>query len=127
MAGDKAGDLAYQDALQKASIVANANSQTGALQQQIQGNKESLINQLYTTEDPTLTANLAQSSANASRLQDPNLTPASALFTPALTAAGSFAQGALYPGQQYPSTAYSTPQGNPASANGTGSGKVDYR
>ena len=88
-AADKQGDLAYNDALQKANIVANANQQTGQLQSQIQANKESLINQLYATDDPTLTANLAESSAKASQLQDPTLTPAAALFTPALTSVGS--------------------------------------
>jgi hypothetical protein len=88
-AGDKMGELAYNDAIQKANIVANANAQTGNLQNQIQANKESLINQLYATDDPTLTANLAESSAAASRMQDPTLTPAAGLFAPALTAVGS--------------------------------------
>jgi hypothetical protein len=96
-AADKQGELAYNDALQKANIVANANTQTGNLKSQIQSNKQSLINQLYATEDPTLTANLAQSSAAASRLKDPDLTPASALFTPALTTVGSAINGLLYP------------------------------
>ena len=66
-AADKQGELAYNDALQKANIVANANTQEGNLKSQIQANKQSLINQLYSTEDPTLTANLAESSANASQ------------------------------------------------------------
>ena len=96
-AADKQGELAYNDALQKANIVANANTQEGNLKSQIQSNKQALINQLYSTEDPTLTANLAQSSAAASRLQDPTLTPAVALFTPALTTVGSAVQGLLYP------------------------------
>jgi hypothetical protein len=88
-AGDKQGELAYNDALQKANIVANANAQEGTLKSQIQANKQSLINQLYSTEDPTLTANLAESSAAASRLQNPTLTPAASLFAPALSAAGA--------------------------------------
>jgi hypothetical protein len=128
VAADKTGDLAYNDALAKASIVANANQQTGQLQNQIQANKEAIVSQLYATEDPTLTANLAQSSANASKLQDPTLTPGASFFTPALTAVGSASSGLLYPGQQYPSTAYgsapATNQGNVASASGTGSGKI---
>ena len=97
VAAQKQGELAYNDALQKANIVANANTQTGQLKSQIQSNKESLINQLYATEDPTLTADLAQSSAAASRLQSPNLTPAAALFTPALSTVGSAVNGLLYP------------------------------
>jgi hypothetical protein len=114
-AADKQGELAYNDALQKANIVANANTQEGNLKNQIQANKESLINQLYATEDPTLTANLAESSAAASRLQDPTLTPAAALFTPALSAVGSVVNslsspynnpyGAGYTGQTSPTPA----------------------
>src|SRR4029077_862131 len=125
-AADKQGGLAYNDALQKANIVSNANTQTGNLKSQIQANKQSLINQLYSTEDPTLTANLAQSSAAASRLQDPMLTPAAALFTPALSTVGSAVSGMLYPGQQYNSpfnTAPSSPSVAPASES---RGKLNY-
>lgn len=123
-AADKQGELAYNDALQKANIVANANTQEGNLKSQIQSNKQSLINQLYSTEDPTLTANLAESSAAASRLQDPMLTPAASLFTPALTTVGSAVSGLMYPGQAYNSpynTASTSP--TPAPAN-TSSGKL---
>jgi hypothetical protein len=122
-AADQQGEQAYNDALAKAAIVANANSQTGQLKNQIQSNKESLISQLYATEDPTLTANLAESSAKASQLQDPTLTPGAAFLTPALSAVGSAAQGYLYPnpygyGQQQPQ------QGTVAPASGTGSGRL---
>ena len=127
-AADKQGELAYSDALQRANIVANANTQTGNLQNQIQSNKQSLINQLYTTEDPTLTANLAESSAKASQLQDPTLTPAAALFSPALTSVGSAVGAYMNPYQNvglttgYPTGA--TPGATPAPATGTGSGKL---
>ena len=124
-AADKQGELAYNDALQKANIVANANAQEGNLKSQIQANKQSLINQLYSTEDPTLTANLAESSAAASRLQDPTLTPAAALFTPALTTAGSAVQGLLYPsGAGTSAFANANTSPVPASASGTGSSKL---
>ena len=123
-AGDKQGDLAYNDALQKANIVANANAQTGQLQSQIQSNKQDLINQLYATDDPTLTANLAESSAKASQLQNPTLTPAASLFTPALTAVGSTVSTLTSPYANYiasPSAAVASPV--PASSN-TSSGKT---
>jgi hypothetical protein len=122
-AADKQGELAYNDSLQKANIVANANTQEGQLKNQIQANKQSLINQLYSTEDPTLTANLAQSSVNATRLQDPTLTPASALFTPALTTVGSAVQGLLYPSGQGTS-AFANSGPVPASSTGTGADKL---
>ena len=118
-AADKQGELAYNDSLQKANIVANANSQEGQLKSQIQANKQSLINQLYSTEDPTLTANLAQSSAQASRLQDPTLTPAAALFTPALTTVGSAVQGLLYPSGAGAST-FANPNQSPTPASASG-------
>ena len=127
-AADKQGELAYNDALQKANIVANANTQEGNLKSQIQSNKQALINQLYSTEDPTLTANLAESSAQATRLQDPTLTPAAALFTPALTTVGSAVQGLLYPntgGSAFANNNTSSPV--PASASGTGSGGLITR
>jgi hypothetical protein len=125
VAADKQGELAYQDALAKAQIVNSANNQTGQLQSQIQANKESLINQLYATEDPTLTANLAQSSANASQLKDPLLTPMAAFISPAATAVGSAFQNAtsqfgLYPGQQ----GYGQQGAVPPPATGTGAGKL---
>lgn len=123
-AADKQGELAYSDALQKANIVANANSQEGQLKSQIQSNKQALINQLYSTEDPTLTANLAESSAQATRLQDPTLTPAAALFTPALTTVGSAVNGLLYPTGQGTSAFANQSGPVPSSATGTKSGQL---
>ena len=123
VAGDKQGELAYNDSLQKANIVANANTQEGNLKSQIQSNKQSLINQLYSTEDPTLTANLAESSVNATRLQDPTLTPAAALFTPALTTVGSAVQGLLYPNNAGAS-AFANSGPVPTSSTGSGSDKL---
>jgi hypothetical protein len=125
-AADKQGELAYNDALQKANIVANANAQTGNLQNQIQANKESLINQLYATNDPTLTANLAESSAAATRLQDPMLTPAASLFTPALTTAGSVLSYATSPYGQYNPNASAPTSPAPAPSNASSGKTIPY-
>jgi hypothetical protein len=125
-AGDKMGELAYNDALQKANIVANANTQTGNLQNQIQSNKESLINQLYATDDPTLTANLAESSAQASRLQDPMLTPAASLFAPALSAVGSIASYATNPYTTVQPGANSAAMSPTPASSSASSGKTTY-
>jgi hypothetical protein len=122
-AADQTGEVAYQDALAKASIVANANQQTGQLQTQILGNKQSLLNQLYATEDPTETANLAEASAKASQLVDPTLTPAASFFTPIVSGVASATQGLLYPGQQYVSP-YTTPQGGTVAPANASSGKL---
>ena len=126
-AGDAEGNLAYTDALNKASIVANANQQTGQLQNQIQANKESLINQLYATENPTLTANLAKSSANASKLQDPTLTPAAAFFAPAATAAGAAATSALSPYSLYSPTGAPTQSQQPTIASASAASDKVYQ
>ena len=127
-AGDKQGDLAYNDALQKANIVANANAQTGQLQQQIQSNKQDLINQLYATDDPTLTANLAESSAKASQLQNPTLTPAASLFTPITVGATSALSGLGYGASPYASP-YTQPVASPTpAASNASSGKtINYQ
>jgi hypothetical protein len=127
-AADKAGDLAYNDANARATIQANANNAVGQLQSSVQGQKQDLINQLYSTEDPTLTANLAQSAANATKLATPTLTPAAALFTPALTAAGAAASSYLSPYSAYTGTPYTgiATGPTPASANANSGVKSNY-
>lgn len=132
-AADAYGNLAYNDALNKAAIVANANQQTGDLKNQILSNKQAMINELYSTEDPTLTANLAASSAAASRLQTPTLTPNAAFLAPlaagGLSAVGAYGSPAInynspY-GVSYPNQPFMSGQGGtPASASGAGSGRV---
>jgi hypothetical protein len=98
------------------------------LQSSVQGQKQDLINQLYATEDPTLTANLAQSAANATKLATPTLTPAAALFTPALTAAGAAASSYLSPYSAYTGTPYTgiTTGPTPTSANASSGVKSNY-
>jgi hypothetical protein len=123
-AGSKAADLSYQDTLAQATIQNQANQAVGDLQNQIAGEKQSLINQLYSTEDPTLTANLAQSAANADQLKSPTLTPVVAFFDPALTAAGSAAASYLNPNQPYVSPFTSAGGSTVANASGTGSSKL---
>ena len=95
----------------------NANTQTGTLQDQIQSNKESLISQLYATEDPTLTANLAQSSANASSLKDPTLTPAAAYFSPVISGVSSALSGLGYGSIYGQNNSNQTSGGSVANAN----------
>ena len=116
---DKQGDLAYNDALAKATIVNSANDATGQLRDQIQSNKTSLINQLYATEDPSLTADLAQSSANATALKDPTMTPLTSLFTPAMSTVGSAIGGLLYPQTPYGSNTGSPKVANAAASSGS--------
>lgn len=125
MAADKQGELAYNDQLEKAKIVSDASNAEQGLRNTVESEKQSVINQLYSTEDPSLAASLSQNSANAINLQTPTFTPGAQLFGAALTTVGSGVQaatspyslispyGAMYPGGQ---------QGSVASA-GTSTGK----
>jgi hypothetical protein len=125
IAAGKFGELGYTDALAKAKIASDANTATGNLQSQILGNKEALINQLYATEDPTLTANLAQESAKASQLADPTTTPIAAFFAPAASAVGAAAGSYLSPYSLYGNN-QQRQQGTVAPAN-SDSGKIIWR
>jgi hypothetical protein len=116
-AADKQGELAYTQANNVAQIQSQANTAAGSLQDQIQQEKQQLVNQLYATEDPTLTANLAESAASAAKLQSPTLTPAATLFTPALVAAGAAGQNYYSPFSLYGTNPYGTNPSNVASAN----------
>jgi hypothetical protein len=66
----------------KNAIQASADQQTGALRQNTAAQKQSAINQLYATEDPTIAANTAASSVQQAQIATPNLQPLSAMFTP---------------------------------------------
>lgn len=129
-AADAAGKLAYTDTMNQASIQNQANQSTGQLQSQIQGEKQSLINQLYATEDPTLTANLAESAAKGFQLQTPTLTPAAALFTPIVTGAASAASNLLSPYMPYggsPYAQYGAGGGTNVASAGASSGQYTAR
>jgi hypothetical protein len=122
-AADRQGQLAYQHDLNIADIQNKANQAEGDLQSQIQSEKQSLINQLYATEDPTLTANLAQSAAQGFQLKTPTLTPGAAFFAPALTATTTAAGNIMSPYGPYASQyGYGQGQGTVAPANAS-SGK----
>jgi hypothetical protein len=90
VAADKLGELAYQHALNQAQIVSDASTAEAGLRESIDAQKKAAIDQLYGTEDPSLAANLAQHSADASRLKDPTLTPGASFFAPILSAVGSY-------------------------------------
>jgi hypothetical protein len=112
-AADKQGELSYNDQLQTAKIVGDASNAENDLRTTVQNEKQSVINQLYSTEDPTLAANLAQSGASAINLRTPTMTPGAQLFGPALTAVASGVANYASPYQPVaPNAAY--PQGGQA-------------
>jgi hypothetical protein len=76
------GLLAKQNLNEQASISASADQQTAALRNQILNEKQSAINQLYSTEDPTIAANTATGMVQQGAIERPNLNPLGAIFTP---------------------------------------------
>lgn len=103
------GKLAKQDALNRAQIASQADTQTGTLRSTIQQDEQSALNQLYSTEDPTVAANTAGNMVASAQLTKPLLNPAGALFAPITVGVGNALSGFLNP------TAYINP-----SASGTG-------
>ena len=81
-AGYAQGLLAKQNLNEQASITAAADQQTAALRNQILSEKQTAINQLYSTEDPSIAANTASSMVAQNQITQPNLNPLGAIFTP---------------------------------------------
>jgi len=81
-AGYAQGLLAKQNLNEQASITASADQQTAALRNQILNEKQTAINQLYSTEDPSIAANTASSMVAQNQITQPNLNPLGAIFTP---------------------------------------------
>jgi hypothetical protein len=110
IAGYNIGKLANQDAINRAQIASGADTQTAALRSTIQQNEQTALNQLYSTEDPSVAANTAQNMVANAELTKPLLNPAGALFTPITVGVGNALTGFVNP------TAYINP-----SAGGVGS------
>lgn len=90
-------DLAQQDKINKAQIAANADTQTGQLRTTIQQDQQSALNQLYSTEDPTVSINTAQNMVANANLTKPMLNPLGALFTPIVAGVGNAMTGFTNP------------------------------
>lgn len=110
VAGMDVGNLANQDAINRAQIASGADSQTAQLRSTIQNDEQTALNQLYSTEDPSVAANTAQNMVANANLTKPLLNPAGALFTPITVGVGNALSGFTNP------TAYINP-----SAGGVGS------
>ena len=110
VAGMDIGNLANQDAINRAQIASGADTQTAALRSTVQNDEQTALNQLYSTEDPSVAANTAQNMVANAQLTKPLLNPAGALFTPITVGVGNALSGFTNP------TAYINP-----SAGGVGS------
>ena len=89
--------LAKQDALNRAQIASGADTQTGALRTTVSQDEQSALNQLYSTEDPTVAANTAGNMVANAQLTKPQLNPAQALFAPITAGVGNALTGFLNP------------------------------
>jgi hypothetical protein len=114
------GKLAKQDQLNRAQIASQADTQTGALRTTISQDEQSALNQLYSTEDPSVAANTAGNMVASAQLTKPLLNPAGALFQPLSVGVGNALTGFLNP------TAYINPTiGSATTPSGaTGSGQT---
>lgn len=110
-------DLAKQDAVNRAQIASGADTQTGALRTTIQQDEQSALNQLYSTEDPSVAANTAQNMIANANLTKPLLNPAGALFTPISVGVGNAISGFTNP------TAYINPSSAATSSGSAGTGQ----
>jgi hypothetical protein len=91
------GKLSKQDAINRAQIASGADTQTGNLRTTISQNEQSALNQLYSTEDPSVAANTAGNMVAAANLTKPQLNPAGALFAPITAGVGNALTGFLNP------------------------------
>jgi hypothetical protein len=89
--------LAKQDLLNQAQITSQADVATGNLRNQIQQEQQTALNQLYSTEDPTVAANTAENMVANAQLTKPILNPAGALFAPLVVGVGNALQGYTNP------------------------------
>lgn len=82
IAGDQMSDIEYQHGINRAQLTAQADTATAGLREQVASNKQAAINQLYSTEDPTLAANTATSLVKNTELTKPLLSAVGTLFSP---------------------------------------------
>jgi hypothetical protein len=91
------GKLAKQDAINRAQIASGADTQTGTLRTTVSQNEQTALNQLYSTEDPSVAANTAGNMVANANLTKPMLNPAGALFAPITAGVGNALTGFLNP------------------------------
>jgi hypothetical protein len=97
VAGMDIGNLANQDEINRAQIASGADTQTAGLRSTIQNDEQTALNQLYSTEDPSVAANTAQNMVANANLTKPLLNPAGALFTPITVGVGNALSGFTNP------------------------------
>jgi len=88
-AGFVQGKLTDQQAVNEAGLRAKADTDTSDLRKSIAAQQQQAYNQLYATEDPTVAANTAATSAANAQLQTPNVAALGDMFKPIAIGLGS--------------------------------------
>ena len=110
-AGTNLADLTYQNDINKAQIASKADAAAAGLRQNVGSQKQAVLSQLYSTENPDIAANTALNSVRTIQNAQPDLNPLGDIFK--LAAVGG---GAAY-------NAYNDPYarlGSPPGFQGTG-------
>lgn len=89
--------LSQEDQMNQAQIASQADQQTANLRTQIANDQQQAINQLYSTEDPSVAANAAQNMVANAQLTTPDLNPAGAMFAPIYAGVGNAISGFTNP------------------------------
>lgn len=89
MASKNLADLAYQRDLNAADITSRADNATGEQRRNVNSQKQALISQLYSTENPEVASNLALNSVRTLQNQQPQFSSIGELFKNAVVGAGN--------------------------------------
>ena len=104
-AGQAQADIESQKAAQEAALRSKADQEVANLRQNISGQQQAALSQLYATEDPNVAANTAIQSVQQAQLSTPNLQPLGELFKPLVIGGAGAASGAIdqyYANKLYP-------------------------
>lgn len=97
IAGQDIANLANQDQVAQAQIGSQADQQEAALRTQIQQDQQTALNQLYSTENPTVAANTAGNMVANANLTKPVLDPVGQLFSNISVGVGNAISGFTNP------------------------------
>lgn len=96
-AGMDIANLAQQDTMNQAQIGSQADTQTATLRNQIAQDQQTALNQLYSTENPTVAANTAGNMVANANLTKPVLDPVGQLFSNISVGVGNAISGFTNP------------------------------
>jgi len=97
VAGMDIANLAQQNTMNQAQIGSQADTQVAALRTQIQQDQQNALNQLYSTENPSVAANTAQNMVANDQLTKPLLDPVGQLFSNISVGVGNAVSGFTNP------------------------------